>query len=116
MSNIYRLMQILARYQLEIVHLAPFFIPASKLSVEEAIDPSSFRFYSQEDISQFQKATRIQQAFCYSEEDPDQLGLAYLEEGEIQAICGANWNGAFVWEIGVEILHSHIQRKGLATQ
>lgn len=111
--NMESLSQLLEAYDVRISRLAPFFIPSKKLEITIAKDPR-FVFISKEDIGAFKQDQRIKEAFCYSETDPDQLGLGYYEAGELKAICGANDTGRFVWEIGIEILDPELEGKGIA--
>lgn len=114
MNNIYKLNNTLKKYQLKIERIAPFFIP-NKLINSENID-LKFRRFNQDDIFNFKQNKQITESFCYSEQDPDQLGFGYYVNNVLIAVCGANKNGKYTWEIGVEILNQNYNKKGIATK
>jgi hypothetical protein len=100
MSNLYALNQILSKYDLEIQSIVPFFIPDGQ--VIDDIAKENYQFHSEKEIPAFKNDKRIRQSFCYSEDDPDKLGLSYTENGKLLAMGGANHQGKYTWEIGIE--------------
>lgn len=112
-ENINKLNSILEQYGLTIERLAPFFIPKKIIHYNDHDLP--IKFFNQSDILKFQSNPIITEAFCYSNDDPDQLGIGYYHDSELVAICGANKNGKYTWEIGVEILDNSFKGKGIAT-
>ncbi|MFY8330585.1 GNAT family N-acetyltransferase [Vagococcus carniphilus] len=113
MKNVNKLSSILEKYNLKIERLAPFFIP-NKLIIADNLD-LPIKFFNQLDILDFKSNPNITEAFCYSNEDPDQLGIGYYNNSELVAIYGANKNGKYTWEIGIEILDNTFRGKGIAT-
>lgn len=114
MDNIYKLNNTLKKYQLKIERIAPFFIP-KKLINSENID-LTFQRFDREAIINFKQNKQITESFCYSEQDPDQIGFGYYVDNALIAICGANKNGKYTWEIGIEILDQNYNKKGVATK
>lgn len=114
MDNIYKLNNTLKKYQLKIERVAPFFIP-KKLINSENID-LRFQRFNQDDIFNFKQNKQIKESFCYSEQDPDQIGFGYYVNNVLSAVCGANKNGKYTWEIGIEILDQNYHKRGIATQ
>ncbi|MEG0256298.1 MAG: GNAT family N-acetyltransferase [Vagococcus sp.] len=113
MNHIYKLNHTLKKYQLKIERIAPFFIPNKVINSEEI--PLTFQRFNQEDIFNFKQNKQITESFCYSEHDPDQIGFGYYVDNTLIAICGANKNGKYTWEIGIEILDRNFNKKGIAT-
>ena len=113
MKNMNQLSAILEKYNLQIERLAPFFIPNQLIMADNTDLP--IQFFNQSDILAFKANPDITEAFCYSIEDPDQLGVGYYNDSELVAIAGANKNGQYTWEIGIEILDNNFGGKGIAT-
>ena len=113
MKSINQLSSILEKYNLKIERLAPFFIP-NDLIVYDNLD-LPIKFFNKSEILDFKSNPSITEAFCYSNDDPDQLGIGYYDNSELVAICGANKNGKYTWEIGIEILDNSFRGKGIAT-
>ncbi len=114
LPNLRELKDELAEFDLKIESINPFLIPIKEKMITDKWD-GKFVFIEKEAILNFKKDKRITEAFCYSENDPDQIGLAYYEKNELKAICGANWNGKYTWEIGIEVLDHQFEKKGVAT-
>ncbi|WP_054662096.1 hypothetical protein [Lacticaseibacillus camelliae] len=68
------------------------------------------------DIPLFKKDKRIHEAFAYDDVDPDMLGVGYFDDGQLKVVAGANQNGRYTWEIGVEVLDPAFARQGLAVK
>ncbi|HCM89266.1 hypothetical protein [Vagococcus sp.] len=114
-KNLQELKAELAEFDLKIESINPFFIPIKEKIITDNWN-ERFVFIKKEDIPNFKENKRITEAFCYSENDPDQIGLAYYEGNELKAICGANWNGKYTWEIGIEVLDHQFEKQGIATE
>ena len=115
MDNLKILSEELTSFDLEIADINPFFIPIREKFTSAVLD-ERFVFIEKEDILTFKEDQRITEAFCYLDKDPDQIGLGYYEDGKLKAICGANWNGKYTWEIGIEIIDSQFENRGIATE
>lgn len=110
-SRLRALERLLNRYGWQIKNHAPFFLPAGPIQWPH--DPH-LRLIQQAEIPNFQKDKRIREAFAYDAADPDMLGAGYFEDGQIKVVAGANHNGAYTWEIGVEVLDPRYAHRGLA--
>ncbi|KAF1304562.1 hypothetical protein IV487_02305 [Enterococcus saccharolyticus] len=111
-ESIQNLTDLLAKYQLKIAKIRPFFIP--KVIGTPLVD-SRFRFLSEQEIPIFKQDKRIVNAFEYLPEEPDKIGYGYFDP-TLKAIAGANTNGAYTWELGIEILSDDLRAKGVATK
>lgn len=103
--------RLLHRYGWQITNHAPFFLPAEPLT---APDDPHLQLIEQADIPLFKKDKRIHEAFAYDPADPDRLGVGYFDDGQLKVVAGANQNGRYTWEIGVEVLDPQFARRGLA--
>lgn len=109
-----QLVEILTSYDLVVDRVCPFFIPQHHIDLNLVAD--GLTLIPQKEIIAFKKDQRIEHAFGYFKQDPDMFGIAYYEQDDLIGIAGANKNGRFTWEIGVEILNSKYSKKGLATK
>lgn len=110
--NLYQLNEILGEFDLKVTNQAPFYVPAGELIATVA---PQMRLIRGEEISALKEDKRIRQAFCYDETDPDKLGLLYYEGDKLLAVAGANQNGRYTWELGIELLQD-IGHRGIASQ
>lgn len=113
-DNILQLVNLLQTYHLKIARIAPYFIPKSIIKTDDV--ELDLNLFNQTDIEQFKDTGLISEAFCFSEQDPDQLGFGYYYDNKLVAICGANKNGKYTWEMGVEVLDKQFQGQGIATK
>lgn len=111
-DNLEELSKLLKPFNLRLCHYSPFFIPKD-WSLQET-DKSHLKIYEENDIHQFEEDDRFEESFLYDRKDPDKLGIAHLIDGKIVAMTGANHNGKYTWEIGVEIVENY-HSKGIAT-
>lgn len=111
-KNLRALANILSDFDCQIGHYAPFFIPQSMEF--EAINQENLTYYYGNQILQFKDDDRIDQSFCFEKSDPDKIGVAYIENGQMLAMAGANQNGQYIWEMGIEIIDEN-QGRGIAT-
>ena len=109
------LTHVLQKFGLELVRLGAFLVPKETIELT-TVKASEFVFIHKNEIFSFKSDTRIREAFCYSKEDPDQFGLGYYDQETLLAICGANKNGKYTWEIGVEVFDQLHRNKGIATK
>lgn len=112
-SNLNKLKSVLKKQGYEIVNYAPFFIPMRTNGIETR-HLKHLEFYKEHEIPQFKGDSRFEESFCYSEDDPDKKGVSYQVDGEIVAMAGANQNGKYVWEIGIEVFDQY-RGKGIAS-
>lgn len=111
-KSIQNLTELLANYQLRIAKIRPFLIP--KTIGKPQVD-SHFRYLSEQEIPALKQDTRIINAFEYLTEEPDKIGYGYFDP-TLKAIAGANTNGTYTWELGIEILSDDLRAKGVATK
>ena len=114
-KNINLLTHVLQKFGLEITRLGAFLVPKNKIELQ-GTQELDVVLIDQPEIIFLKSDERIREAFCYSENDPDQFGLAYYDQEELLALCGVNKNGEFTWEIGVEIFDQEHRNKGIATK
>ncbi|MGX4686239.1 GNAT family N-acetyltransferase [Vagococcus sp. JNUCC 83] len=113
-DNILHLNHLLQKYHLKIGRMAPYFIPKAIIKKND-ID-TNFKLFTPYDIEKLKVTGFKSEAFCFSEQDPDQLGFGYYYDNKLVAICGANKNGKYTWEMGVEILDKKFCGQGIATK
>lgn len=112
MKNLRKLEGLLKPFGYRIKNYAPFFIPNKQK--ERPILDNHLHYYGPREIKRFKYDQRFSESFCYSVEDPDKIGVSYIIDNEIVAMAGANHNGKYIWEIGIEIIGNH-HSKGIAT-
>lgn len=110
-STLMKMNRLLARYGWQITNHAPFFVPAGAFATP--LDPH-LQMIERADIPAFRHDRRIREAFAYADADPDMLGVGYFVDGLVRVIAGANRNGAYTWEIGIEVLDPAYEHQGLA--
>lgn len=113
LSYLRKLEGIVKKYDYEIVNYKPFFIPNEMKEVPKEHE-KHLTFYYGKEIKQFQSDERFQESFLYGESDPDKIGVSYKVADKIVGMAGANSNGKYVWEIGIEVFEGY-RGKGLAT-
>lgn len=103
-GNVYALNDILKPFGLKVTNIAPFFVPLTALKHSVASNEKDllenegeYKWIKEEDIPYFKEDERITKAFCYDKKDPDKLGFAYYESGDLKVIAGANQNGRQSW-------------------
>lgn len=111
-KTINRLIELLKEYDMSIKNISPFFIPKEPIK-STAID--QFKVLREQDILAFKEDKRIKMSFGYDKNYPDRLGLAYYENNQLIGLCGASESGKYTWDLGIEILDNHYEKKGLAT-
>lgn len=110
-----QLIAILTAHDYAIDSYFPNFVPRTDLFDETPITDEHLVWYDATEIKQFRGDARFSQSFAFSQADPDKIGVAYVEAGEILAMAGANPNGKYLWEIGIEIVKPN-KHQGLATK
>lgn len=86
-------------YRIEMVH--PFYIAEKTEPVETG--ELEIRRYYDADIGQFRGDKRFGEAFCFSEDAPDVIGIAALRGGEIVGMAGASCDSPLMWQIGINV-------------
>lgn len=110
-TKLRELARLLRRYGWQITNQAPFFVPTKAFTAP--VD-THLQFIERDQIRVFKHDTRIREAFAYNASDPDKLGVGYFVDGMLKVVAGANQNGKYTWEIGVEVLDPAFAHHGLA--
>lgn len=92
----------LAVFGAEIRYRQPFYTAATALPVDTG--DFTIRRYSQADIAQFKGDGRFEDAYGFSPDAPDMLGIAALRDGRILGMAGASADSPLMWQIGVNVL------------
>ncbi|NLY46295.1 MAG: GNAT family N-acetyltransferase [Tissierella sp.] len=107
-----KLENLLKNYGYEISNYAPFFNPSRTKEIPKEHE-SHLTFYYGDEIKQFKEDERFQESFLYGDIDPDKIGVSYQIGDTIVGMAGANYNGKYVWEIGIEVFDGY-RGQGLA--
>ncbi|MFD1432321.1 GNAT family N-acetyltransferase [Lacticaseibacillus yichunensis] len=110
-STLRQLDQLLHSFGWQITNHAPFFLPKGPLA--KPTEPH-LRLIERDEIAAFRTDARIHEAFAFDDDDPDLLGMGYFEGNQLKIVAGANQNGRYTWEIGIEVLDPAFARRGLA--
>ncbi|MFC6464091.1 GNAT family N-acetyltransferase [Marinilactibacillus sp. GCM10026970] len=111
-DSLIELNELLKPFKYKLNHYSPFFVPKHWTLPE--VELSNLKIYEETEIVSFKEDERFEESFLYDKTDPDKLGIAHVIDDEIVAMIGANHNGKYTWEIGVEIVEDH-HSKGIAT-
>lgn len=91
--------KMLAKYGWQIKQVHEFFV--SEETSDVCTDGYDLEWYTEEDIGQFRDDDRFGEAFAFSDEAPDVLGVAALRDGAILGMAGASEDSPFLWQIGI---------------
>lgn len=86
-------------YQIEAAH--PFYI-AEHLS-EPVKSEYEIRWYRGDEIEQFRNDKRYREAYAFSEDAPDIIGVAAVQNGRIVGMAGASCDSPTMWQIGINV-------------
>lgn len=110
-SNLKHLECLLNQYDYTMVDYGPFFIPQKN----ESFDSSSYRFYTDDEIHQFQGNEAFEECFMFDPQHPDLLGISLERDGKTIAMVGMNQTGKYCLELGIQVL-PEFQHQEIATQ
>lgn len=101
----------LARYGREILDTHIYFLPA-----EEPTDIRprfGIEWYEGEELLQFCGRKEFSHALCFSKTQPDRIAAAAYDGETIMGMAGVSEDGAYLWQIGIDVLPQYAGR-GLA--
>ena len=91
--------KMLAGYGWKIEQVHEFFV-SEELS-DVCAEGYDLEWYAEEDINQFRGDGRFEEAFAFSDQAPDVLGVAALKDGVVLGMAGASADSPFLWQIGI---------------
>lgn len=87
-------------YQIDQAH--PFYIAEGKSQVHTA--PYQIVYYRGDEIEQFRDRPDVDEAFAFSEDAPDEIGVAAFDHGRMLGIAGVSADSPYLWQIGINVL------------
>lgn len=110
-QNVIKLDGIIKKFGFKIVELHPFYI-------SERITQMNFDFetvyYAQREIDRFRGDDRFKEAFAFSPDAPDVIGIAAVKNGVIMGMAGASADSPLMYQIGINVLPEY-SGKGIAS-
>lgn len=100
--NLAKLNQELAAFDAEIRYRQPFY--TADIACPVNTEAFTIRRYTQADIAQFKDDARFEDAYGFSSDAPDMLGVAALQDGRVLGMAGASADSPLMWQIGVNVL------------
>ena len=99
--NIIKLDEMLSGFGCRIDMIHPFYVS----DAPSEPDPGRFeiRLLTPEEILSFRGDDRYSEAFAFSPTAPDRAAAAATVNGEIAGIAGASADGAYMWQIGINV-------------
>lgn len=97
-------------YQVEQVH--PFYVGLEKSEVEDR--GLETIWYNRREILQFKGDARFDEAFIFSADTPDEIGVAACQGNEILGMAGATSDSPYMWQVGINVAAS-ARNRGIAT-
>lgn len=104
--------KMLAPYGRRIEQVHPFFV--SEKPSEVRTEGYDIKWYRQEDIRQFEGDKRFEEAFAFSAEAPDVLGVAAMKDGVILGMAGASEDSPYLWQVGINTTKGN-ESRGIAS-
>lgn len=96
----------------EVADVHHYYIPKA---VKTEVEPiTSIRWYTQEEILQFEDDERFDEAFAFDKTHPDMLGVAALDGDKIIGMAGASSDGEILWQIGINVVEE-ARGRGIGT-
>ena len=101
-DSLMRLNGIIGSYGWRIGQMHPFYIAVDKTAVYmQAVE---IKWYSHDEIRQFQGDARFDEAFAFCDAAPDVLAVAAIRNGEIIGMAGASADSPTMWQIGINVM------------
>lgn len=97
-------------YQIEQVHL--FYVASEKSEVEDRGFETVW--YDRGEILQFKGDARFDEAFIFSADTPDEIGVAACQGDGILGMAGATSDSPYLWQIGINVA-SKAKNRGIGT-
>lgn len=111
-GNILELEGIIAGFGYTIEQLHLFYIAEKKTTPPEYVFDTVI--YGEKEIEQFRGDSRFDEAFAFSEEAPDVLGIAAVKNGIIMGMAGASADSPYMYQIGINVSEEH-QGEGIGS-
>ncbi len=109
--NIIELDGIIRKFGFKIAELHPFYI--SEKITQPACNFETV-YYGQREIEQFRGDYRFKEAFAFSPDAPDVIGIAAVKNGIIMGMAGASADSPLMYQIGINVLPEY-SGKGIGT-
>lgn len=85
-------------------------------------DPNALHFdgskqmmwFDEQEIQQFKGDPRFDEAFCFDNDAPDVLGVAYYEQNQIVGMAGVSRDSDYLYQIGINVDEKY-RHQGIAT-
>lgn len=111
-KNLRKLEAELNKYGREIFDTHIYFLPSEEPTMERP--KCAVKWLEGEELEQFRNDSRFNTyALSFSPTQPDRLAVAAYEGEEIIAMAGCSEDGAYLWQIGIDVVPGH-EGKGLA--
>lgn len=111
-KNLRKLEAELNKYGREIFDTHIYYLPAEEPTMERP--RFSIKWFEGEEIEQFRENSRFNTyALSFSPTQPDKLAVAAYHGKEIMAMAGCSEDGAYLWQIGIDVLPEY-EGRGLA--
>ena len=79
----------------------PFYIAEAATDVDTK--DYDIRFYEKDEIEQFRGDNRYDEAYAFSPDAPDMLGVSASKDGRILGMAGASCDSDTMWQIGINV-------------
>lgn len=96
----------------EIGGMHHYYLPNQMESVIASI--TNVKWFEEEEIKQFEKDDRFEEAFGFDAKRPDVLAVAAVEGDTIMGMAGASADGSTMWQIGIDVLPEY-RGRGIGT-
>ena len=111
-KNLRKLDDELNKYGREIFDTHIYYLPAEEPTMERP--RFSVKWFQDEELEQFRQDKHFNTyALSFSSKQPDKLAVAAYHGKEIMAMAGCSEDGAYLWQIGVDVLPEY-EGRGLA--
>lgn len=103
---------ILHEFGREIVDTHIYFLPGENTICEK--EWGNEVWFNKTEIEQFREKNEFHNAYFFSENQPDEIGVAIKENGKYVAMAGASKDGKYVRQIGIDVKEGY-EGKGYGT-
>lgn len=108
-NNIYKLINILDKYNLKINNIFPVYVPKF---IEKIENKENFYWLNNDDFKEYKKDDKYNFVLTY---DKGELGLAYKNKGELIALEAASLEGRYFYDIGLEKYNFDEKYRGVSS-
>ena len=111
-KNLRKLETELNKHGREIFDTHIYYLPAEEPTMERP--RFAIKWFENEEIEQFREDSRFNTyALSFSPTQPDKLAVAAYDGDKIMAMAGCSEDGAYLWQIGIDVLPEY-EGRGLA--